>query len=141
MDEVYRGREVQPGAHESALLKRRNTPGGLAVSGKSALRLCDYYENDRSAGQYLGFKQATMQKFRREKNDLLKHVSEIKLVPAGIGRNRHYVVEGTWDLLGGEEKRIRMVARACLEVIHNALGGWLVRRWALPGNGRRPCRS
>ena len=40
-----------------------------------------------------------------------------------------------------EEMRVWMVAGACFEAIHNALGAWLVRRWALPKNGRRPRQS
>jgi len=31
-----------------------------------------------------------------------------------------------------------LVAGAYFEAIHNALGAWLVRRWSLPRNGRRP---
>jgi serine/threonine-protein kinase len=62
----------------------------------------------------------------------------------------HYIASGEWNLLGGyaesphpdaAEKRVRMVAGACFGAIHNALSSWLVRRWALPRNGRRPNRA
>ena len=33
-----------------------------------------------------------------------------------------------------------LVAGAYSVAIHNALGAWLVRRWSLPKNGRRPPR-
>ena len=34
------------------------------------------------------------------KNELIKHVSEIKLVPEGSGKDRHYVAEGNWGSSG-----------------------------------------
>jgi len=40
-----------------------------------------------------------------------------------------------WNPMG------ELVAGAYFEAIHNALGAWLVRRWLLPKNGRRPVRS
>jgi hypothetical protein len=35
----------------------------------------------------------------------------------------------------------RIGCGACYAAIHNALGSWMVRRWSLPKNGRRPTRS
>ncbi|SPE28589.1 hypothetical protein SBA6_1100035 [Candidatus Sulfopaludibacter sp. SbA6] len=80
--------------------------------------------------------------------ELEKHVSSIQVAPKVEGKKGHYIAEAGWNLLGGygegtgnpATKRIRMVAGACLKAIHNALAAWLVRRWALPRNGRRPCR-
>jgi hypothetical protein len=70
---------------------------------------------------------------------LAKHTSEILMIPelASNGK-RYYVAAGGWNLFGGGY--FGMVAGACFETIHNALGAWLVRRWLLPKNGRRPVR-
>jgi len=69
------------------------------------------------------------------------------MIPRTVSTKGCYIAGGEWDLRGfsdGAEtpaaKRIRMVAGACFEAIHNALGAWLVRRWLLPKNGRRPVR-
>ena len=68
--------------------------------------------------------------------------------PDSIGKKSYYVAEGTWNLLGGyggganlADPHFGLVAGACFEAIHNALAAWLVRRWALPKNGRRPNRT
>jgi hypothetical protein len=73
----------------------------------------------------------------RARAELAKHTSEILMIPelASNGK-RYYVAAGGWNLFGGGY--FRMVAGACFEAIHNALGAWLVRRWLLPKNGRRP---
>jgi hypothetical protein len=86
---------------------------------------------------------------QKAKAELEKHVTSIRMVPQVEGKKGYYIAEGEWNLLGGygEEarnsatKRIRMVAGACFEAIHNALGALLVRRYLLPKNGRRPVRS
>ncbi len=44
------------------------------------------------------------------KKELLKHVSEVRLLPDGKGPIPHYVAEGAWNLLGSGEQRDRMVA-------------------------------
>jgi DNA invertase Pin-like site-specific DNA recombinase len=77
-----------------------------------------------------------------------KHVSTVQMFPQAEGKKGHYVASGEWNLMGGyaegienqdsTEMRVRMVAGAYFGAIHNALGQWLVRRWVLPKNGRRP---
>ena len=64
-----------------------------------------------------------------------KHEGKIKVRRSGrclaavISRQALYI---RWaGPIGG------LVAGACLEAIHNALSGLLVRRWVLPRNGRR----
>jgi hypothetical protein len=95
-------------------------------------------------GDIRGLLNADVQKAKAE---LAKHVSGIRMVPQTNGKKGHYVAIGEWNLLGGyaempgnqggTEKRVRMVAGACFEAIHNALGSLLVRRYLLPKNGRR----
>jgi DNA invertase Pin-like site-specific DNA recombinase len=56
----------------------------------------------------------------RAKLELSKHVTEIRMIPQGQGREGYYIASGDWDLLGGyeeevgvqavAEKRVRMVA-------------------------------
>jgi hypothetical protein len=50
---------------------------------------------------------------QRAKVELAKHVSTINMLPQETGRIGHYIAVGQWNLLGGEEKRIRMVAGGC----------------------------
>jgi hypothetical protein len=47
---------------------------------------------------------------QRAKAELAKHVSTIEMIPQEAGRKGHYIAAGEWDLLGGEEKRVRVVA-------------------------------
>jgi len=101
-----------------------------------------------ATGQLGDIRQILKVDVQKAKAELEKHISEIRMVPQVEGGKGYYVAEGEWNLLGGygedagtpPTKRIRMVAGACFEAIHNALGAWLVRRWALPRNGRRPSR-
>ena len=47
---------------------------------------------------------------QRAKAELARHISTIEMIPQGAGRKGHYIAAGEWDLLGREEKRVRMVA-------------------------------
>ena len=47
---------------------------------------------------------------QKAKAELAKHVSPIEMLPQETGRSGHYIAAGEWNLLGGEEKRVRMVA-------------------------------
>jgi hypothetical protein len=86
----------------------------------------------------------------RARVELAKHISEIRMLPQPHGKKGHYIATGEWNLLGGLaeevnlenelEKRVWMVAGAYFAAIHNALGSWLVRKWFLPKNGRRPLK-
>lgn len=80
----------------------------------------------------------------KAKVELEKHVSGIRMAPQTGEKKDYYVAEGNWNLLGGygEEatpaaERIQSIAGACLDAIHNALSGRLVRRWMLSRKGRR----
>lgn len=37
------------------------------------------------------------------RKELLKHVSEIRMIPQSEDRKPHYVAEGSWHLLGNEK--------------------------------------
>jgi hypothetical protein len=84
----------------------------------------------------------------RAREELAKHVGEIRMQPREVGVDRFYVAEGEWNLLGRRPEtgrtrqlsdwRVRMVAGACYAAFHHALSAHLVRRWLLPRNGRRP---
>jgi hypothetical protein len=88
---------------------------------------------------------------QRAKAELAKHVSGIRMLPQPEGKKGHYIAAGEWNLLGGysqgaghhdgPKSAFGLVAGACFEAIHNALAAWLVRRWVLPKNGRRPNRT
>jgi hypothetical protein len=56
------------------------------------------------------------------RKELLKHVSEIRMVPqAGDGNERpHYVAEGSGDLLGGEKEKFAGVASRQIRVVAGA---------------------
>ena len=47
---------------------------------------------------------------QRAKAELARHISTIEMIPQGAGRKGHYIAAGEWDLLGGDEKRVRVVA-------------------------------
>ncbi|MGB6395391.1 MAG: recombinase family protein [Bradyrhizobium sp.] len=47
---------------------------------------------------------------QRAKAELARHISTIEMIPQGVDRKGHYIAAGEWDLLGREEKRVRMVA-------------------------------
>jgi hypothetical protein len=86
---------------------------------------------------------------QRARAELAKHVTAVHMQPQFDGKKGHYVATGNWNLIGEliagknevAEMRVRMVAGACFEAIHNALAARLIRRWALPKNGRRPNRN
>src|SRR5207245_11336168 len=66
-----------------------------------------------------------------ERKRLLRNfVQEVKLKPENLEVSISYCLP--------ESVMNELVAGACFEAIHNALGAWLVRRWLLPKNGRRP---
>ena len=57
---------------------------------------------------------------RPARKELLKHVSEIRMMPQAVNGKSHYVAEGSWHLLGNERDgseaiptQIRVVAGAC----------------------------
>jgi hypothetical protein len=59
-------------------------------------------------------------------------IQEVKLKPENLEVDISYRLPES--VMNG------LVAGACFEAIHSALGAWLVRRWLLPKNGRRLVR-
>jgi site-specific DNA recombinase len=47
---------------------------------------------------------------QRAKAELKKHISTIDMLPQQTASKGYYIAAGAWNLLGGEEKRVRMVA-------------------------------
>src|SRR5260370_921904 len=52
-------------------------------------------------GQLSNIRKLLNSDVTRARNELLKHVSEIRLVPQASGPEQHYVAEGNWNLMGG----------------------------------------
>jgi hypothetical protein len=61
---------------------------------------------------------------QKAKAELLKHVTEITMVPQIVGKKGYYIAEGEWNLLSGYEQKtgnsgtenVRMVAGARFEL-------------------------
>ncbi len=58
------------------------------------------------------------------RKELLKHVSEIRMIPQGGNGKPHYIAEGAWNLLGNE-KRCCLFYRRILYANSDGCGDWI----------------